>query len=380
MTVTGSAGADNIVMCNLDLASGGGSIALRNLEKCTLNGGSGNDTLTIGGGLTNDLSFDGGANTDQLIVNGTASTDTLTLAAGAVTTGTNTWQYLNTESLLVNALAGNDNVSITSTASGAPTTLNGGDGNDTLSIETTPASPITFNGGLLINDHDAVNIDVGTFTFDADAAVGTANLSVSIAASGTAVFNSTQHLESLALADGANASMSANGNRVLVTRSLSIVGTAKLDLTNNDLVVNYSAVSPVGTWTGTAYNGISGLIQTGYSGGAWTGNGIRSSSANTTTELGVAEASQVLKISGTQTAVFSGETVDSTSVLVKYTYAGDATLDGKLNVDDYGRIDFNVNLAGVNGWFNGDFNYDGKINVDDYGKLDFVLGLQGAPL
>jgi hypothetical protein len=33
----------------------------------------------------------------------------------------------------------------------------------------------------------------------------------------------------------------------------------------------------------------------------------------------------------------------------------------------------------VSGWFNGDFNYDGKINVDDYGIIDFNVGIQGAP-
>ena len=36
--------------------------------------------------------------------------------------------------------------------------------------------------------------------------------------------------------------------------------------------------------------------------------------------------------------------------------------------------------AGTSGWFNGDFNYDGKINVDDYGIIDFNIGIQGAPL
>jgi hypothetical protein len=62
-----------------------------------------------------------------------------------------------------------------------------------------------------------------------------------------------------------------------------------------------------------------------------------------------------------------------------YTYGGDANLDGKINVDDYGRIDFNAPLPGASGWFNGDFNYDGKINVDDYGIIDFNVGIQGAP-
>ena len=45
---------------------------------------------------------------------------------------------------------------------------------------------------------------------------------------------------------------------------------------------------------------------------------------------------------------------------------------------DYGRMDLNVNL-GTADWFNGDFYYDGKINVDDYGIIDFNVGIQGAP-
>jgi len=62
-----------------------------------------------------------------------------------------------------------------------------------------------------------------------------------------------------------------------------------------------------------------------------------------------------------------------------YTYDGDATLDGQINVDDYGRIDLNANIPGATGWFNGDFNYDGKVNVDDYGIIDFNVAIQGPP-
>ena len=84
----------------------------------------------------------------------------------------------------------------------------------------------------------------------------------------------------------------------------------------------------------------------------------------------------MVAISGLQTGLFAGETVDATTVIVKYTYGGDANFDGKINVDDYGRIDFNVPL-GTSGWYNGDFNYDGKINVDDYGIIDFNVIIQG---
>jgi hypothetical protein len=61
-----------------------------------------------------------------------------------------------------------------------------------------------------------------------------------------------------------------------------------------------------------------------------------------------------------------------------YTYGGDANLDGKINVDDYGRIDSSIGLA-IAGWYNGDFNYDGKVNIDDYGIIDNNSGIQGAP-
>ena len=80
----------------------------------------------------------------------------------------------------------------------------------------------------------------------------------------------------------------------------------------------------------------------------------------------------------TETSTWAGQTVTATDTLVLYTYGGDANLDGKINVDDYGRIDLNIPL-GTRGWYNGDFNYDGKINVDDYGIIDFNVGIQGPP-
>ena len=95
--------------------------------------------------------------------------------------------------------------------------------------------------------------------------------------------------------------------------------------------------------------------------------------------LGYAEATDALSLTAAQTALWMGQSVDATSVLVKYTYGGDANLDGKIDISDYGRIDFNIPL-GVSGWFNGDFNYDGKIDISDYGIIDFNVGIQGAQL
>ena len=131
---------------------------------------------------------------------------------------------------------------------------------------------------------------------------------------------------------------------VVVVSSVSITGTGKLNLVNNDLAIDYSAASPIGGWSGTVYSGITNLLVSGRNGGTWTGNGIvtsmtAASAANPITTLGVAESSLALNISGGQTAVFDGQTIDATTVLVKYTYGGDANLNGSITGDDYFLID-----------------------------------------
>src|SRR3954454_23099672 len=61
-----------------------------------------------------------------------------------------------------------------------------------------------------------------------------------------------------------------------------------------------------------------------------------------------------------------------------YTYGGDATLDAKINIDDYVKIDNGI-AGGLRGWSNGDFNYDGKVNIDDYTTvIDANIGNQNG--
>jgi hypothetical protein len=76
-------------------------------------------------------------------------------------------------------------------------------------------------------------------------------------------------------------------------------------------------------------------------------------------------------------AAFDGVGVDNTSILIKYTYYGDANLDGKVDAGDLAR--FNTGLASdgaLTGWQNGDFNYDGVINGDDLMLLNLAASLQ----
>ena len=232
----------------------------------------------------------------------------------------------------------------------------------------------TLNASAMINN--------GVFDFTG----GNANVGV-IDGSGTTNVGSTQLLQvahvrqnSLTVNGGTvkiNPSGAANG--VSVVNTLSINSGGKLDLTNNELIVKSIGV---GTASGGVYNGVSGMIQSGRNNGGWGGSGIITSQttaiAGNLTTLGVASAAQAKGIGATDTAVWNGQTVTGGDTLVMYTYGGDANLDGKINVDDYGRIDFAVPL-GIAGWSNGDFNYDGKINVDDYGIIDFNVGIQGPP-
>jgi hypothetical protein len=148
--------------------------------------------------------------------------------------------------------------------------------------------------------------------------------------------------------------------------SLVIIAGSKLDLSDNKLITQ----NAVGSWTGSAYNSMTGLIASGRNAGAWDGaTGIVTSQSTATTSnltsIGIARASDVRPNTASETALWSGQTITGTDTLIMYTYGGDATLDGQINIDDYVKIDSGI-AAGLTGWSNGDFNYDGKINIDDY--------------
>lgn len=68
-----------------------------------------------------------------------------------------------------------------------------------------------------------------------------------------------------------------------------------------------------------------------------------------------------------------------TDILIKYTYYGDANLDGQVDGTDYSRID-NGYLSHSTGWLNGDFNYDNTIDGSDYTLIDNAFNTQGVNL
>lgn len=143
-----------------------------------------------------------------------------------------------------------------------------------------------------------------------------------------------------------------------VVHSLSIAAGGLLDIANNSLIVDYSPS------TGSPIEPVAMYIASGR---------LISSPTTSAATLGFAENALL----GYTT--FAGMPVDSTSVLVKYTWYGDATLDGVVNVLDL--ILLANSWLGSGSWANGDFNLDGLVNQTDLGLLarNWQAG-NGAPL
>jgi hypothetical protein len=151
--------------------------------------------------------------------------------------------------------------------------------------------------------------------------------------------------------------------------TFTIDSSSQLNLADNDAIFLNGSLSAV-----------TASLALGYHSGAWNGDGIDSSTAAGTS--GVTALGVELNNNGSGGTLFStldGQAVTNTSVLVKYTYAGDANLDGTVNGSDYTLIDNGFN-AGLSGWRNGDFNYDGSINSNDYLLIDNARNMEGSPL
>ncbi len=261
--------------------------------------------------------------------------------------------------------------SLTIGASGGHYTLQGG----TLSVTNT------------FTDNGAFSQTAGTATISKILGAG------SITVGGTGVLTiptgATAHqIGSLTINSGGKVNLSLAASKftrtILVTSGLTFAGTTnawqgKLDLSNNDMIVKGGDIAAVTNQLKMGFNAASGY----WNGSAGIVSTKTAADPNHLTTLGaiVNNDGSGHAIYGSTTAygLFYGQNPGSNDVLVKYTYYGDADLNGHIDGTDYAKID-NGFAHGLTGWFNGDFNYDGVVDGSDYSLIDNAFNMQGTPL
>ena len=78
--------------------------------------------------------------------------------------------------------------------------------------------------------------------------------------------------------------------------------------------------------------------------------------------LGYTEASAAGYANGT----FSGQSIDSTAILIRYTLAGDSNVNGTVDLTDFTYLAANFNKSSGAIWLEGDYNYDDKVDLTDF--------------
>ncbi len=242
---------------------------------------------------------------------------------------------------------------------------------DTSSVSVNQSGLLNLNGnsdatGAVTLTGGAVSLGSGTLTV-AGTMIVNSGATTTAKVTGSGLLN----LTSLTLIDNL---VRSGGGVTRLTGSIGFNSGKSLDLSDTRLI---DTVATLGTWNGTTYTNFTGLIRAGRNGGAWNGTtAIITSQSNALgvsplTTLAIAKAGDINK------TTLGGIGLATTDILVMYTYAGDVNLDGKINGDDYFRIDqgFSGHLTGYE---NGDLNYDGRVDADDYFIIDRNYVKQGG--
>jgi len=186
----GGVSVDFSAMVQVSLTGGTGDDTINVTETgagtpVTVSGGSGNDTITVGsagnslddikGAVTVNGDAQSVAGADRLNIDDQGDTDDNTYKITATTidrTGAGLITYATMEKVVLNATdtaTKTDTITVESTASASPLTVNANDGNDTVTVGAS-ASPVTVNGGV---GNDTVSVGNGSL----DGLLGTVSVS-----------------------------------------------------------------------------------------------------------------------------------------------------------------------------------------------------------
>ncbi len=349
-TLTGGSGTGHAIIS-------GGTLYADTVLLGDVNGGSGDMTVsgtasvTVGGGLSlNDLTVNGGSVTvldqnppagedpvlNRAMVGGYLHDGAMFVNGGTVRTpriklgitGGKVGTYAQTN--------GNVGVTVLGVGNDATATAGAGVGRATLSGGTLTANTLIV--GSSAGGDGAMNWTGGTLN------VATLNLT------GVARFN---------------VGTPTGVRRTLKVDALSIDGNAAaLDLNNGSLIVDYAPTGP------NPVAAVRAALVAGYNGGNWHGtHGIISGTVYGSVpiddgDLGIGYG-LASDLYSTFPQTFGGMTIDATSVLVRMTFDGDATLDGAVTFDDLLAVAQHYGQLSNMTWTSGDFNYDGAVVFDD---------------
>jgi hypothetical protein len=277
----------------------------------------------------------------------------------------------------------------------------------------TGGSTATFYNGVACNTGSEFRVSTGstavffgnvtgtsTFTGSGtkDFEGGSSSLAGAVATPGDTIVASSAHLTVDAIREN---SLSVDGLVTIrpngtsagtsVVSALVINGGGKLDLNDNNLIVHNGNLVTIAAQLKSGLNA---------SGTLWTGTGIQSSTAaadaaahSNATVFAVGAIKNIDKngnlIYSTWPAAPSPDSgasgLTATDVLVKYTYFGDADLNGVVdNTTDYDLWSngfTNPALAATNGWLYGDFDFSGVVdNTTDYDLWSTGFAHQGGAL
>jgi hypothetical protein len=330
------------------------------------NWGLGPTSLAITPGVGDIASFRT-AGTYTITFGGNVTNHALLARSGNVTLDLNSFSYTLTSNMYEGSLiAGRYTGNIASI-----TFLNGtATVNDVvLGQRVNTAGGVTVGSNATFNANGAVYVGGvfegagGTASFNVTTPTSSANIAgtLKVYAAGSVNYSAGSLSANALDVSGGRVILAPGGDKVLRVQSVVVSSNGRIDLADNDMIVNYSGASPI--------DDVRLLIVTGYNSGAWTGNGLTSSRAATSpnageageTALGYGEAS-VLGLSS-----FGGIAVDPTTVVIKYTYSGDADLNGQVDVADLGVLASNWQSAAA--WTGGDFDYSSFVDVADLGLL-----------
>jgi hypothetical protein len=291
----------------------------------------------------------------------------LTMGAGATLNVTGTSTGSNTPysaSFGAAAVSGSATFSVSKNGTGQGTLSLGAlnDGGTPTAIHLTGNGAINLAGTGNLSGSSSVTIDPGT-TVTTTVSNSLGSNGVEINNNGTFnVYSTTtvgniQSTGSFNIGNGstnATLTMVPNSGTSDIT-SFTINGNSRLDISNNQIIVNYGAGSdPVTT--------IRQYLVHGANGGLWNGPaGIDSTAAQSnigTYGVGYADAADP----GNPAGLAQG------TIEIQYALLGDANLDGIVNGVDFGIVAANFNKS-VTAWDQGDFNYDGIVNGVDFSEL-----------